>query len=72
MGKGELVRLWCGFRGVGCVLGILPNPVVYLAGELCERDSGHTNLGADTPTAIPNMPGWPSGRTIYIKSERKG
>jgi hypothetical protein len=34
MGERGLVRSWCGFRGVGCVLGFLPNPVMYLAGEL--------------------------------------
>ena len=28
MGKGKLVILWCGFRGVGCSLGFLPNPAV--------------------------------------------
>ena len=52
MGERGLVRSWCGFREVGCQQ--------CLAGELCERERGRTNLGADAPTAIPAYSGWPS------------
>jgi len=46
-GKRRWVRSWCGFRGVGCVLGFLPNPTVNpvqcLGGErqITRRTNGH-------------------------------
>jgi len=74
-GGGGIGAVVVRFSGGGMYSGCLPNPavnpVLYLAGELCERDRGHTNLVADAPTAIPNIPGWPSGKTRYMKSERR-
>ena len=50
MGERGLVRSWCGFRGVGCVLGFLPNPTVNhvqcLGGErqITRRTNGHPGV----------------------------
>jgi hypothetical protein len=61
MGEPRLVLWWCGFRGAGCQW--------CLAGELCERERGHTNTGADAPTAIPHRR--QDGRQVKT-SERQG